>query len=284
MKIRIISGLLMLPLLIFVGLGGPFLMAAVFVIATVGIWEFFKGFRAADVKPSFAAAAVSLVLLYILNILVHYVRAVPPHMVTPLYTFWFTLSVFISFLYMFKIEKRKLTDGMATVVGIIYIGFFSFHAVLTDQVFSPYTGVSMVWLILFSAFCTDTGAYFGGSLVGKHRLCPEISPKKTVEGSIIGILSSALVCSVFGLLLLPVDKAAGCIIAGVLGGVVSQLGDLTASVFKRKMGIKDFGNLIPGHGGVMDRFDSVLFTAPMVYYIMLVFYMHELSTDTASLM
>jgi phosphatidate cytidylyltransferase len=108
-------------------------------------------------------------------------------------------------------------------------------------------------------------AFFTGSLIGRHKLCPAISPKKTVEGAVGGFVGSVLLCGAFGYLLMPA-LLASCLILGAIGGVAAQLGDLTASVFKRGLGIKDYGNLIPGHGGILDRFDSVLFTAPVVYY------------------
>ena len=123
----------------------------------------------------------------------------------------------------------------------------------------------LVWLVIFSAFGSDIFAYFTGFLLGRHKLCPAISPKKTVEGAIGGVLGSVLICGIFGWVVIP-GIAVHCLIIGALGAVFSQLGDLTASIFKRKMGIKDYGNLIPGHGGVMDRIDSILFTAPLVYY------------------
>ena len=93
-----------------------------------------------------------------------------------------------------------------------------------------------------------------------------ISPKKTVEGSVCGILGSLIFSMLFGCFFMDRSLLWACGVIGILGGITSQFGDLTASIFKRKMGIKDYGNLIPGHGGIMDRFDSVLFTAPTVYY------------------
>ena len=104
-----------------------------------------------------------------------------------------------------------------------------------------------------------------GYFFGKHKLCPKISPKKTIEGSIGGTLGTMLVSGLFGHFVMP-QLMVHCMIMGALGAVFSQFGDLTASIFKRKMGIKDYGNLIPGHGGILDRFDSVLFTAPLIYY------------------
>ena len=118
-----------------------------------------------------------------------------------------------------------------------------------------------------TAFCTDIFAYFGGFFLGRHKLCPVISPKKTVEGSVCGILGSLIFSMLFGWFFMDRSLLWACGVIGILGGITSQFGDLTASIFKRKMGIKDYGNLIPGHGGIMDRFDSVLFTAPVIYFL-----------------
>ena len=135
-----------------------------------------------------------------------------------------------------------------------------------------------VILSLCGAWIADTGAYFSGVALGKTKLCPEISPKKTVEGFIGGLVSNTLL---FVLIFLFYAKANGlyfglfeALKAGVLGLVcaaVSVLGDLTASVIKRQKGIKDYGNIMPGHGGLMDRFDSVLFVIPAFYWCMQLF-------------
>ncbi len=272
MKQRIISALVMVPLLILVFLAGPFIKAAVFLIALIGVREFFKGFEAMDVKPSYIAAAVSTVLLYGLDLLVDYTQVIPESIRPYMYIFWLFISIILSMLYMFKIEKRTLADGMATITGIVYIVFFSFHAVLADEMFGELCGVSPLWLILITAFCTDIGAYFGGYFLGKHKLCPTISPKKTVEGAVSGALSSVVFTLLFVLIFMDHSHMAAYALLGLGGGIFSQIGDLTASIFKRKMGIKDYGKLIPGHGGIMDRFDSVLFTSPLVFYVMLFIY------------
>jgi phosphatidate cytidylyltransferase len=130
----------------------------------------------------------------------------------------------------------------------------------------------MLWLVILTAFGTDIMAYFTGFFLGKHKLCLNISPKKTVEGAIGGIVGSVILCTLFGYLISE-GPLIHFILIGLFGSMAAQAGDLTASIFKRKMGIKDYGNLIPGHGGILDRFDSVLFTAPFVYYyIMLVMF------------
>lgn len=253
MKTRVLSGLIMLPFGILVILGGRVLLLACFAIGIMSVREFFNGFKSMDVKPAYTLAYISALALYGINLFTTESRW---------YMLWFFGVVLLSLLYLFKMDERKLEDGMATITGIFYTIFFSFHVALVDQ--TGEYGI-LVWLIFLTAFGTDVMAYFSGYAFGKHKLCPSISPKKTIEGSVGGILGSVILCGIFGYYMIP-RLIIHCIIIGVLGGVVSQFGDLTASIFKRKMGIKDYGNLIPGHGGILDRFDSVLFTAPMVYY------------------
>lgn len=260
MKTRILSGLLMLPLMGFVFIGGKVLLLGCFFIGIMGIKEFYKGFESLGIKASMPIGMAGTFLLYAINILA-------VDRVDIWYMLWVFVMVLMSLLYLFKVEERKLEDGMVTILGIFYVVFFSYHVVLVEQT-SEYS--LLVWLIFLSAFGTDIMAYFTGYFFGKHKLCPKISPKKTIEGSIGGIIGSVLICGIFGYFIMPFVLI-HCIIIGVMGGIVSQFGDLTASLFKRKMGIKDYGNLIPGHGGVLDRIDSLLFTAPFIYYyIMLI--------------
>jgi phosphatidate cytidylyltransferase len=253
MKTRILSAIIMLPLLALLFVGGRPLLIACFIIGVMGVREFYHGFEAINVKPSYVVANICILGLYAINLFAPEVYA--------LYMLWFMAVVVMSLLYLFNIENRELADAMATMTGIFYVVFLSFHVTLVEQTES---GI-LVWLIFIAAFGTDSMAYFTGYAIGKHKLAPKISPKKTIEGSVGGILGSVLLCGLFGYFVIP-RLLVHCIVIGVLGGVISQLGDLTASIFKRKMGIKDYGNLIPGHGGILDRFDSVLFTAPLVYY------------------
>jgi phosphatidate cytidylyltransferase len=252
----------MLPLLAIVFIGGYPLLAACFVIGIAGMREFFRSFESAvtiqsksrGAHPSQAVAYAAAVLLYCIDLFAPDRGA--------FYMLWFFLTPLLSFLYMFTSVKRRPDDGMVTLTGIIYICFFSYHVALVDRL--PQGGL-VVWLIFLTAFGTDVAAYFTGRAFGRHKLCPSISPGKTVEGAVGGFAGSILVCGAFGYLLMP-ELFAHCLIIGAAGGVAAQLGDLTASIFKRNLGIKDYGNLIPGHGGILDRFDSVLFTAPFVYY------------------
>lgn len=259
MKTRILSAIILLPLLAVVYFGGRVLLVACFIIGMMGVREFYQGFEKLSIKPSHLIGNVSLLLLYAISIFA------PENQY--FYMLWFMAVVFMSLLYLFKIEERQLADAMATLTGIFYVIYFSYHVSLVEQI--PQYGI-LVWLVFLTAFGTDTMAYFTGLTIGKHKLCPRISPKKTIEGSVGGILGSVIFCGLFGYFFAPIVFV-HCLVIGFLGGIVSQFGDLTASIFKRKMGIKDYGNLIPGHGGILDRFDSVLFTAPMVYYYIMIF-------------
>lgn len=265
MKTRVISGLVMLPLLVVVYIGGYLLIAACFLVGLLGIREFYKGFESLKVYPSYTVGYVMLTALYAFHLMSGFGGPLFGGRQT-YYMLWFFLSILLSLLYLFKIEERSLSDGMATITGIFYVVFFSYHVVLIDELRTGQNDYHLlVWLVFLTAFGTDIMAYFSGYLFGKHKLCPSISPKKTIEGSVGGTLGSVTLCGLFGWFVVP-HLLFHCLTIGLLCGVVSQFGDLTASIFKRKMGIKDYGNLIPGHGGVMDRFDSVLFTAPLVYY------------------
>lgn len=264
MKTRVLSGLIMLPLLIIVILNGWVLYAGCVAISLMACYEFFRGFRELDIKPNYPIAVCSIVGLYLLGLLKNLDITL---FSTEMWIFlWIFGTVLACLLYLFSIEKRRLEDAMVTLTGVFYVGFFCYtigELALTEMNL-------LVWLVIITAFGTDICAYFAGVTMGKHKLCPKISPKKTWEGAIGGILGSVILSGIFGLIfakaLLP-----HCLIIGFIASIISMFGDLTASIFKRKMGIKDYGNLIPGHGGILDRFDSVLFTGPVIYfYVMLV--------------
>ena len=141
-------------------------------------------------------------------------------------------------------------------------------------VFLPY-GRFVYALIFLSSWICDTCAFATGMMFGKHKLAPVLSPKKSIEGAIGGVAGSALTCLLAAFLLgyLHPGEHLGTafVIIGICGSVISQIGDLAASGIKRNFGIKDYGKIIPGHGGIMDRFDSVIFTAPMIYGLSVLF-------------
>ncbi len=160
-----------------------------------------------------------------------------------------------------------------SVTSVLALGFLTLFAGFgfTAIAFLRYEshGLAYVFFALLAAWMSDTGAYFTGYFLGKHKLCPIISPKKTVEGFVGGILFSILICTVCGIIYGAVADVAVCwwrvaLLAGV-ASPVSVMGDLFASVIKRQNDIKDYGHIFPGHGGIMDRFDSVIFVAPLVW-------------------
>ena len=258
MKTRIISGIVMVPLLLIIYFGGIPLLAAAALIAYVGVTEFYNGFENMGVHPSKPIAYAMFTVLYA----GHLIFGVS-------HTFlmaWVILSMMVSMIYGWRITERKPYDAVATLTALVYIVLFSYHIVIIDN--TPYP--KMTWLVVIAAFCSDIMAYFTGYFLGKHKMAPNLSPKKTIEGAVGGVVGSAVLCGIFGYFFYP-TMMVHCMIIGVLGGMVAEAGDLTASMFKRGMGIKDYGHLIPGHGGIMDRFDSVIFVAPAVcYYILFV--------------
>ncbi len=137
------------------------------------------------------------------------------------------------------------------------------------------TGFFCVWMIFLSAWASDTCAYFVGVAIGRHKITPRLSPKKTVEGCLGGVIGSGLVGLLYGAVLTWTGHGQfgnpwQFMFLGLCGSICGQIGDLAASGIKRSFGIKDFGKCIPGHGGILDRFDSVIFTAPLIYLLTLV--------------
>ena len=138
-------------------------------------------------------------------------------------------------------------------------------------------GMWAVILVFVCAWTTDTGAYFSGFAFGKHKLIPKVSPKKTVEGAIGGVITAAACCALYlhilnSLSLTKMDDIGymSVMLLGVCSSVFSQLGDHVASAIKRDCEIKDFGSLLPGHGGFVDRFDSVIYITPVIYYLLVI--------------
>ena len=158
-----------------------------------------------------------------------------------------------------------------------FFGFFYVPVMMSYvyQIRQMPNGLCLVFLVFLSSWVSDTCAYLVGVAFGKHKLTPKLSPKKTIEGSIGGIAGSVLLGALYGwvfaehLLAAFENPAIGCALVCGLGAIISQIGDLAASGMKRNYEVKDYGRLIPGHGGILDRFDSVIFTAPIIYYLAL---------------
>jgi phosphatidate cytidylyltransferase len=158
----------------------------------------------------------------------------------------------------------------ATITGIVYAGFLTTHLALFKRLAPMSEGGHFVILVLVIAWLADTGGYFAGRFLGKSKLYEAVSPKKTWAGAWGGIAGSFVGVLVMKLAFLGWLDWVDVVVISVVGGVVGQLGDLTESLIKRSVGVKDSGALLPGHGGILDRIDAVLFIAPFVYAYLLV--------------
>ena len=158
---------------------------------------------------------------------------------------------------------------MTAFFGMVYVGVMLSYIYQTRVLPG---GAFLVWLIFLCSWGCDTCAYCVGVLIGKHKMAPVLSPKKSVEGAVGGVVGAALLTLIYGFLFrgsMHVDVPYIFMMAGICaaGALISMVGDLAASAIKRNFDIKDYGKLIPGHGGILDRFDSVIFTAPIIYYL-----------------
>jgi phosphatidate cytidylyltransferase len=169
----------------------------------------------------------------------------------------------------------QITDAAFTVFGVCYIGLLFSHLILlrfyeSTFILSPLMsqGTAYLWVAFLGTWASDTFAYFVGSAFGKHKLCPLISPGKTIEGSLGGMLGSLFVVACFGWFIHL--EWIHVVVLGLIVGIMAPIGDLVESALKRFATVKDSGTLLPGHGGVLDRFDSILFVVPAVYYYMFV--------------
>ncbi len=174
-------------------------------------------------------------------------------------------------------ERAPLVNVGATLFGAIYVGWLISHLVVLRQIpgniilgsHKMEVGAVLVMFTFVGTWACDTGAYFVGRFYGKTKLAPKLSPNKTVEGSVGGLLGSLVVSPICGYAIgLPLRHS---LALGLIFGVLCQLGDFSESSLKREFGIKDFGSIVPGHGGVLDRFDSLLFTGPAAYYYTILF-------------
>ena len=265
MKQRVLSAVVALPLVVAaIYFGGLYLFLLLGIAVMVGIFEFTRAFGYQDKKlllgMTMLAAAVYISLFYLKR----------TGMAQTVFGFMLMGELAA---YVLLYPKLQLRQVFINIVGFLYIPYMLTHVLLIRQGLAH--GKVVVWLVILIAFGSDTFAYFSGITMGRHKLAPILSPKKTIEGAIGGILGSMLICLSYGLFLewrgyfvLPPIAYASLALLGVLGSIFSQIGDLVGSAIKRETGIKDFGRLIPGHGGILDRLDSILFVAPFVYHFM----------------
>ncbi len=269
MKTRVISGAVLVVLLaLFLSLGGYVLGAALLIVSIIGYSELLNAF---DVHDKGSKKLNILEIMGYCGIIIHYILV----MVSGDYRLYILAIMLVFFAvmiaYVFSFPKYKASQAAYTVFSFIYapvmLSFIYLLRIMEN-------GQFLVW-VPFIAWVCDTCAYFAGSTLGKHKMTPKLSPKKTVEGAIGGVIGSVVVGAVFGYIYSRyVTNDSSYIIAFMIitfiASIISQLGDLTASGIKRDHDIKDYGTFIPGHGGIMDRFDSVIFVSPMIYFLAVV--------------
>lgn len=258
-KTRLLSGIMLVIILIAtVGYGKNVLFGLLAVISLIGMSELYK------------VVGVHNKLLGIAG----YLAAVGYYTILYMGQTDYFIMLFVLFLiltmavYVFSYPVYRAEQVMTVFFGLFYVAVMLSYVYQTRMLSD---GGVVVWLIFLSSWGCDTCAYCVGMLIGKHKMAPKLSPKKSVEGGIGGVAGAALLGVLFALAMNQWGNASAnalhyAVICGV-GGMISQVGDLAASAIKRNHDIKDYGKLIPGHGGILDRFDSVIFTAPVIYYL-----------------
>ena len=264
-KTRLLSGILLVIIaLITVITGGNLLFLVLLAVSLIGMTELYKVFGIEKKPPGIIGYLFALLYYGLL----YFEPLLPGESLN-----WFMMS-FMAFLIcqmavlVFAYPRYNTQQIMAAFFGMFYVAVMLSYIyqirILPGCIFT-------VWLVFVCSWGCDTCAYCVGMLIGKHKMAPILSPKKSVEGGIGGILGAALIGMLYGLAINYWGDAGADVLSyaviGAAGGAISQIGDLAASAIKRYHNIKDYGKLIPGHGGILDRFDSVIFTAPIIYYL-----------------
>ena len=260
-KTRLISGIILVIIALATIIpGGPVLYVTLLAISLIGMQELYRAMKVREKNFNFLElAGYAGAVCYYLSLL--------KGEELPQMALMFALVLLMA-VYVFTYPTYHADQIMSAMFGILYV------AVMLSYIYKTRClegGGWLVGLIFLSSWGCDTCAYCAGMLLGKHKMAPKLSPKKSVEGGIGGIVGAALLGAIFAVAAnkitgAGVNPAQYAVICGV-GGMISQIGDLAASAIKRNHDIKDYGKLIPGHGGILDRFDSVIFTAPIIYYL-----------------
>lgn len=251
--------------------GGIVLALTLYAVSVVGFFELTKACGVRAGKKINALEWVGVLCITVYYVVTYLVQDTT-------YSIMLVIMMLIAlmFAYVFGFSKYHANQVMNTYFALIYAPVMLSFVFLTRQLEN---GIFLVWMIFISSWISDTFAYLVGVMIGKHKLAPILSPKKSIEGAVGGIVGAALVGALFGVylnnMLGMTHFAILLAIVGAVGSVISQVGDLAASAIKRNHEIKDYGKLIPGHGGIMDRFDSVIFTAPITYFLIILLEMRQ---------
>jgi phosphatidate cytidylyltransferase len=261
---RIIVALLAIPVLLGVSYLGkiPFL-GFILSIGLISFYEFSFMVKNKSIYPSYFVGIISVGII-ILNAYFH---------LFPFELFLLAMFLILLLMELFRNKESAINNVSSTLFGILYTGLFSASIVgirefYVDTPLSYSNGGFIIISIFITLWMTDSAAYFIGSAIGKHKLFPRVSPNKSWEGAIAGFVFAIITIVVLKTLLLDFFNWMDIIAFGIIIGIFGQMGDLVESLIKRDAGVKDSSNLIPGHGGIFDRFDSLLFSSPILFLYM----------------
>lgn len=262
-KTRLLSGIVLVILaLVTIISGGTVLWATCLILSLIGLHELYRAVGIETPQNKMLAMAGYI------GTAAHYLILIFQKETYSMISMVFIL-VLTMFVYVFAFPKYRSEQVMGTFFGVMYVAVMLSYIYQTRMLDG---GVYLVWLIFLCSWGCDTCAYCVGVLIGKHKMAPVLSPKKSIEGAVGGVLGAALLGALYAWAIsgynpnsahTPLIYAVIC----AVGALVSMVGDLAASAIKRQQNIKDYGKLIPGHGGILDRFDSVIFTAPIIYFL-----------------
>lgn len=259
-KTRLISGIVLVAIALLVIItGGNLLLGVIAVISLIGMFELYRVF---DVQKSVAGVVGYLAALF-------YYAAFLFDFLPNQKVLYLGFLIVLLAVYVFSYPKYKADQIMAVFFGFFYVAMMLSFIYQTRMLSA---GEYIVWLIFLCSWGSDTCAYCVGMLFGKHKMSPLLSPKKSVEGAVGGVVGAALLTALYCYIFknqMDIQTAEVWMLAGVsaVGALISMVGDLAASAIKRNYDIKDYGKLIPGHGGILDRFDSVIITAPIIFFL-----------------
>ena len=261
-KTRLLSGIVLVLLAVFFIVSGhEILLAATLAISCIGMFELYRVFQVE--KSILAGVGYLAAIVFYANLQWQFL---PDLMII-----FMAFLILLMFVFVFAYPKYRTDQVMAVFFGFFYV------AVMLSYVYQIRTlerGLYLAFLVFLCSWGCDTCAYCVGMLIGKHKMSPKLSPKKSVEGAVGGVLGSALLTAIYCMVFRSPMHLTGSEIAilaviAAIAGLISMVGDLTASAIKRNYDIKDYGKLIPGHGGILDRFDSMIITAPIIYFLAL---------------
>lgn len=267
MKTRIIVGVVGVPILILIILFAPVWLFGLLVgaAAAVSAWELLRCLDPDLPKRMVSYAAVGALLIPFFSGIGAY------EIGERLVLYGLIFIMFCEVMFTFREEKPM---DLASLMEVLLAGFaipMLFTSLVRLGQMHTHGGIYMI-MPFVAAFSSDSGAYFAGLYMGKHKLAPALSPKKTIEGSIGGFVAAIVLMLVYGGLMHACGFTVNFLVLGIygfLGSLAGQLGDLAFSAIKRLRNIKDYSNIIPGHGGILDRFDSILFIAPLIELLLI---------------